>query len=67
MPLNHLPRRYTACYKVIKSQEKINHRIYMYDLKPCAKTEKELQTLIHVVRIYSQNIGMELGIEKCDM
>ena len=29
------------------------------------KNEKELETLIHAVRIYSQDIGMEFGIEKC--
>ena len=29
--------------------------------------EKELETLIHAVRIYSQDIGMEFGIEKCAM
>ena len=31
------------------------------------KNGKELKTLIQVVRIYSQNIGMEFGIEKCAM
>ena len=31
------------------------------------KNEKELQTLINVVRIYSRDIGMEFGIEKCAM
>ena len=31
------------------------------------KNEKELETLIHAVRIYSQDIGMEFGIEKCAM
>ena len=29
------------------------------------KNEKERETLIHTVRIYSQDIGMEFGIEKC--
>ena len=29
--------------------------------------EKELETLIHAVRIYSQDIGMEFGREKCAM
>ena len=29
------------------------------------KNDKELETLIHAVRIYSQDIGMEFGIEKC--
>ena len=31
------------------------------------KNEKELETLIHAVRICSQDIGMEFGIEKCAM
>ena len=39
----------------------------MYDIKLFAKNEKELETLIHAVRIYSQDIGMEFGIEKCTM
>ena len=39
--------------------------MYVDDIKLFAKTEKELETLIHAVRIYSQDIGMEFGIEKC--
>ena len=39
--------------------------MYMNDIKLFAKNEKELETLIHAVRIYSQDIGMEFGIEKC--
>ena len=31
------------------------------------KKEKALETLIRTVRIYSQDIGMEFGIEKCAM
>ena len=41
--------------------------MYMDDIKLFAKNEKELETLIHAVRTYSQNIGMEFGIEKCAM
>ena len=29
--------------------------------------KKELETRIHAVRIYSQDIGMGFDIEKCDM
>ena len=36
-------------------------------LNSLQKNEKELKTLIHAVRIYSQDIGMEFGIEKCAM
>ena len=32
-----------------------------------AKNEKELETLIQAMRIYSQDIRMEFGIEKCTM
>ena len=49
------------------SQENINHLMYMNDIKLFAKNEKELETLIYTVRIYSQNLGMEFGIEKCAM
>ena len=39
--------------------------MYMDDIKLLSKDVKELETLIHAVRIYSQDIGMEFGIEKC--
>ena len=67
MPLNHILGKCTAAYKLSRSQEKINHLMNMDDIKLFAKNEKELETLIHAVRIYSQDIGMELGIEKYAM
>ena len=36
--------------------------MYIDDIKLFAKNEKELETLIHPVRIYSRGIGMEFGI-----
>ena len=39
----------------------------MDGIKLFAKNEKELETLIHALRIYSQDIGMEFDIEKCAM
>ena len=50
-----------------KSQEKINHQGYMNDIKLFAKNENGLETLIQAMRIYSEYIGMEFGIEKCAM
>ena len=67
MPLSRLLRKCTAGYKLSRSQEKVNHLMYMDDIKLFAKNEKEQETLIHAVRIYSQDIGMEFGIEKCAM
>ena len=65
MPLNHILRKCTAGYKLSRSQEKVNHLMYMDDIKLFAKNENELETLLHTFRIYSQDIGMEFGIEKC--
>ena len=67
MPFNHILRKYTAGYKLSRYQEKINHQMYKNDIKLYAKNEKELETLIHAFRIYSQDIGMEFGIEKYAM
>ena len=66
--LNYILRKCTTSgYKLTKLQEKINHLMYMDDIKLFAKNERELETLIQTVRIYSQDIGMEFGIEKCTM
>ena len=35
------------------------------DIKLFAENEKKLETLIQAVRIYSDDIGMEYGREKC--
>ena len=67
MPLNHILRKCTAGYKLSRSQEKVDHLMYMDDIKLFAKNERVLETLIHTFRIYSRDIGMEFGIEKCAM
>ena len=41
--------------------------MYMDDIKLFAKNEKELETLIQTVKIYSLDIEMEFDIEKCTM
>ena len=45
----------------------MNHLMYIDDIKLFAKNKKELETVIQTVRIYSQDIGIEFGKEKCAM
>ena len=45
MLLNHILRKRTVGYKLSESQEKINHLMYMDDIKLFAKNEKELETI----------------------
>ena len=47
MPLNHTHRKCTDGYKLSRLLEKINHLMYMDDIKLFVKNEKELETLIH--------------------
>ena len=54
MPVNHVLRTCTGGRKLTKSQERINHLLYMDDIIPFAKNEKELETLIQAMRIYNQ-------------
>ena len=64
MPLNYILRKCTAGHRLSKLKEKINHHGWHQTI---FKNEKELETLIHTVRIDSQDIGMEFGIEKYAM
>ena len=38
----------------------------MDDLKLYAKNKKGFESLVQIVRIFSDNIGMEFRIDKCD-
>ena len=39
--------------------------MYLDEINFFAKNDSEMETLIQTVRIYSQDIEMEFGIEKC--
>ena len=65
MSPNHELKKCTGGFKLHKTQEKINHLMYMDNIKLFDKTEKELETLIQAVKGYSQDIGMEFAIKKC--
>ena len=65
IPLTHVLRKITSGYEFTKSKEKINHLLYMDDLKLYAKNEKELDSLVQTVRVFSNDIGMQFGLDKC--
>ena len=47
------------------NKEKINFLLFMDDLKFYAKNEKGLETLGQTIQIFSDDIGMQFGIDKC--
>ena len=60
-------RKAKAAYEFSGSKEKINHFLFMDDLKLYSRNEKGLDSLVQTIRVLSEDIGMEFGIEKCAM
>ena len=44
---------------------KVNHLLYMDHLKIYECSDKEKESLVNTVRIFSEDISMEFGFEKC--
>ena len=65
--LSLILRKAKAGYEFSGSKVKINHLLFMDDLKLYSRNEKELDSLVQTIRIFSKDIGMEFGIEKCAM
>ena len=65
IPLTILLKRENIGYKFGKEQKMMNHLLYMDDLKLYGRSEQELESLIDVVRVFSRDIGMEFGLDKC--
>ena len=52
-------------YVFSETKEKINHLLFMDDLKLYSQSEKGLDSLVQTVHVFSEDIGMEFSIEKC--
>ena len=52
-------------YHFASNGQKVNHLLFMDDLKLYASNEKSLEALIETVHVFSNGIGMEYGVEKC--
>ena len=57
----------TATYEFSESKEKIDHLLFMDDLKLYSQREKGLDSLVQTVGVFIEDIGTKFGIEKCGM
>ena len=46
-------------------RNKLNHLIFMDDLKSYGSNEKEAERLTNIVRVFTEDIKMEFGIKEC--
>ena len=65
LPLTLVLRKMRAGYRLAKDATPINHLLFMDDLKLYGANKDQLDSLIQVVRIFSQDIKMSFGLEKC--
>ena len=59
IPLTLILRKTQIIYQLKKGGEKINHLLFMDDLKLFAKSEKQINSLVNAVRIFWDDIRME--------
>ena len=65
MLFNYIIRKCTGGNTFSKLQEKHQPPYVEGGYETICKNEKELETLIQIIRIYSQDRGMEFGIKMC--
>ena len=67
IPLSLILRKAKTAYQFSEGKQKINHILFMDDLKLYSPIKKGLDSSIQTVHVFSEDIGMEFGIEKCAM
>ena len=60
-------RQTKAFYEVKKEGKKINHLLFMDDLKLFVKNEDQMDSLVKTVRIFSEDIKIELWLERWNL
>ena len=67
IPLSLILRKAQTAYEFSGSKEKINHLLFMNDLKLHSRNEKGLDSLVQTIRVFREDIGMDFRIKKCAM
>ena len=64
VPLTWFLKRAKAGYEWDNKGLKLNHLLFMDDLKFLAKTKNQIGSLVQTVRMFSGDIGKQFGIKK---
>ena len=67
IPLSLILRKAKEAYEFSGSKEKINHLLFLGNLKLYSRNEKELDSLVQTIHVFGVDIRMEFGIETCAM
>ena len=61
IPFSVILRKTKGKYQLGKEGESINHLLFMDDLKLYGSDERQIDSLINTVRVFSDDIRMDLG------
>ena len=64
-PPTWLLRRAKAGYEWCIKGFKLNHLLFMDDLKLLAKSKNQTDSLLQTVDVFTEDISMQFGIKKC--
>lgn len=65
MPMSHLLCQTNKGYTIKDCDVKLNHLLHLDDIKLYGRSQSALESLVHVVQLYSEDICMSLGLGKC--
>ena len=65
IPLTWLLRRAKAGYEWGNKRIRLDHVLFMDDLKLFVESKNQIDSLVQTVHILSEDIGMQFGIKKC--
>ena len=65
VPLSLILRKGKLHYELGHKKTRLNHSIFMDDLKLFATSHVQIDSLVNAVYTFSEDIGMEFGIKKC--
>ena len=63
--LTMILRRCSSGYRLGSKNTIVNHLLYLDDLKLYGRNRQEIESLVNTVRIFSDDICMEFGFDKC--
>ena len=61
--ITNLPKRNNLGYKI--ADTKVSNLLYIHDLKVNAKNEEEMERCCALIAMFSRDIKMEFGLQKC--
>ena len=65
IPMTLVLREVKACYEWDRKQYKVNNLLLMGNLKLFGKSTDQIDSLVQIVYVFSEDIGMEFGLKKC--